>query len=103
MGVGNPAYEKKINIGVSSTGPWHCFPGTAGSLDDANDTLDDTTFCSTSGHRSRILGLKDWSVSVTCNWAPDSSALTVARNAKSSGSEVYVQYLPDGLSSNGFQ
>lgn len=99
---GQPAYQKEVRVSSQSTGTFRIVPLNTASLDDSNDVLDDTDLTS-SGERSRVLGLRDWTVSGTANWDPDSSGLDLIRNSKLGRDQIYVQYLPDGQSSNGFQ
>lgn len=100
--AGTPAYKKSVKVATSSSGDFEELPATTASLDDGNDLLDDTDLTS-SGTRSRVLGLSDWSISVTLNWNSTDSGLEIIRNAKSSRSTIYIQYLPDGDEDNGFQ
>lgn len=100
--AGTAAYKKSVKVSSESTGVFNELPATTASLDDGNDVLDDTDLTS-SGERSRVLGLRDWSVSVTLNWNSTDAALTLVRNSKIGRDNIYVQYLPDGTSSNGFQ
>ncbi len=97
------AYVKKVKVGTSGTGPWNDVPATTASLNQGGDVLDDTDLATNAGYRSRALGLHDWSVSCTANYAPADTALTAIRDAWLNRTALYVQYLPDGTTTNGFQ
>lgn len=69
----------------------------SGTLNLAGDVLDDTTLC-TDGWRSRVKGLKDWSVSAPAFFDPAETALTIIRDAWLNNNPLIVRYLPDGSS-----
>lgn len=97
------AYAKKVKVGTSGTGPWTDVPVTTATLNQGGDVLDDTDLATNAGFRSRILGLHDWSVSMTANWDGSDSVLSTIRDAWLNRTALYVQYLPDGQVANGFQ
>jgi len=97
------AYSKKVKVGTSGSGPWNDVPATTATLNQGGDILDDTDLATNAGFRSRILGLHDWSVSITANWDASDAALIAIRDAWLNRTELYVQYLPDGQTANGFQ
>lgn len=97
--MSTPAYQKTINVKATSSTAYTAFPGTNATLNLAGDVLDDTDFTST-GYRSRVVGLRDWSIDVTSNYQTTNSAFSTVRDAWLNRSRVDVQYLPDG--SNGY-
>lgn len=99
---GNPAFEKRIKVCDTEDGTYEEVPAIDASLDDSNELLDDTDLMN-DGSRSRVLGLTDWSISLTCNWDPDNDGLDIIRDGKTNRDTIYVQYLPDGAEENGFQ
>lgn len=96
------SYVKKVKVSVDEA-DWKEVPCTSPSMDLSGDVLDDTTLANNAGWRSRILGLHDWSVSCDSNYTAGNDALTLIRAAKINRSKLYVQYLPDGTTANGFQ
>lgn len=94
------AYQKKILIKSTSSTTWLELPATNATLNLESDALDDTDFTST-GFRSRIIGLRDWSISVPSNYDPSNAAIVAARQAWFNRTKLDIRYLPDGT--NGFQ
>jgi len=90
----NPAKNKKINVSVAGA-EWKKLPATSGSFNHGPTVLDDTELAN-DGYRSRLLGLRDWSVSVAINWKATDDAITIVKNHLYSGADLHVQYLPDG-------
>lgn len=89
-------YQKTVQVrNAGSTVPFGVLPGTDASLALAGDVLDDTDFTST-GMRSRLVGLRDWSVSITSNYDIASTAFILVRDAWFNRTPIEVQYLPDG-------
>lgn len=97
-----PGYQKSVKIKNSTEGSslFVELPATSANLNLAGDVLDDTDLTST-GFRSRILGLRDWSISAPSNFAPANTAWAKVRNAWLNRTLLTVQYLPDGT--NGYQ
>jgi len=93
------AYEKKVNIKTTGSSTYTELKGTSATLNLAGDMLDDTEFSST-GYRSRVRGLKDYSVSVSCNYTSTASWYSILRSAWINGTKLDLQYLPNG--SKGF-
>lgn len=100
--MGQGAWEKKVKISSDGT-QWYDLPATTASLNQGGDLLDDTDMATNAGYRSRIYGLRDWSVSATSNWAPGNQAFAIVRDAWLNRNKVHIQYLPDGTTTNGFQ
>ena len=94
------AFNKTINVKTTSSSTWLIAPGTAATLSLGGDLLDDTDFTST-GYRSRIIGLRDYSVSMTMNYDTSDTAFVVIRNAWLNRTRLDFRYLPNGT--NGFQ
>ena len=88
--MGQAAYEKVVNINTTEA------PANSASLDAGGDLLDDTTFANNAGYRSRIYGLRDWSISLTLEHEPSNTAFTDLKDAWLNRSTVDVEYLPDG-------
>ena len=92
------AYQKVINVkavATTSSTAYRALPGNTASLNFGGDMLDDTTFAST-GWRSRLRGLKDYSVPVTCVYTSTDAALAIVRAGILAGTAVDFQYLPNG-------
>jgi hypothetical protein len=97
---GKAAYLKKVQVSTTGVdGTWKNLPSTSPSLEIGGDVLDDTTLMN-SGYRSRVLGLHDFSVSADSNWEPDNDAIPLVRAAKLNRTDLYVQYLPDGVTAS---
>lgn len=94
------AYNKKIVVRASGSTTWLELPATNATLNLEADALDDTDF-TTTGFRSRIIGLRDWSISVPSNYDPTNQAIVAARQAWFNRTKLEVRYLIDGT--NGFQ
>lgn len=75
---------------------WLILPATDADLSAEGDVLDDTDL-RTTGTRSRIIGLLDWSVSGTLNYEPGISGFDTLKNAFFDRSVVIVRYLPEGV------
>ena len=91
------AYTKTVSIKTTAetTASYTELPANAANLNLAGDILDDTDFTST-GYRSRIRGIKDWSVGGTINFDLSNSAVTKLRNAWLNGTRLDIRYLPNG-------
>lgn len=99
------AYSKSIMVKdtAQSTGFVEAEANTA-SLDHAGDLLDDTQMSLSHAYRTRIYGLRDWSVSMTLELVQGSDkAFTILRDAWLNQRSIDCQYLPDGTTANGFE
>jgi len=99
------AFIKKIKIRdpADSAGGFDDVEATDGALNHGGVILDDTEMASNAGFRSRIYGLRDWSVTFTAEYSPTRQSLVDLRAAWLNRTKVDVQYLPDGTIGNGFQ
>ncbi len=86
-------FEKKIKVKVG--GSFVEVPATTASMDAGGDVLDTTTFMS-GGNRSRIYGIRDWSMSMTLVYDTDDVGFREIRNAWTGREDVEIMYLPDG-------
>lgn len=99
-------YQKKIQIG--DNGSPHTMvdvSATTGSLTHAGDILDDTNMrdIDAAGMRSRIYGLRDWSITMSVLYDVDTAdVVQQLKNAWLNRTELFVNYLPDGTVANGF-
>ncbi len=89
-------FQKSIRITTTGTTTFTELPATSGTLTLAGDALDDTDITST-GFRSRIIGLLDWNIAAPSNFEPANQAFVDVRTAFFARSKLVVQYLPDGL------
>lgn len=99
-------YQKAVRIrmstGSTSSTAFRNFPATSATLTLAGDVLDDTTLLST-GFRSRILGLRDWSIAIPSIFESTNESWGFIRQAWLGRKNVDVQYLPLESSTKGFQ
>lgn len=96
--MGTASYKKEVSIATSSTSAFNPLPATSADLSQEGTVLDDTDLTS-SGTRSRILGLLDWNISITANLSSDTNqAVTDVKDARLSRDNVFVRYLPMGSS-----
>lgn len=98
---GVAAYTKKVK--VKTGGSFDDVPVTSASLNHGGDVLDDTEMASNAGFRTRLLGLRDWSVGMSGIWDPTDAQLIILRDAWLARTDLNVQYLPDGTVGNGFE
>jgi predicted secreted protein len=94
------AFNKVVTIRSTTSSTNHELPATNATLTLAGDLLDDTDMSST-GFRSKTIGLQDWSLAAPSNFDTSNVALTVARQAWQSRTRVLMRYLPNGTA--GFQ
>jgi predicted secreted protein len=89
-------YQKAVQIKTTAQGSslYAAIPGNAASMTVGADMLDDTDFTST-GWRSRVVGLRDYSISVTSNYGT-TGALATIRSAMLNGTKLDMRYLPNG-------
>ena len=90
-----PGYQKDVQIATSSTTAFSQPPATSATLTLAGDVLDDTTIQST-GFRSRLIGLRDWSISIPSLFESTNAAFVSLRSAWLNRTTLRVKYLPDG-------
>ena len=88
-------FQKSIRITTTGSTVFTELPATSGTLTLAGDALDDTDITST-GFRSRIIGLLDWNVAAPSNFEPANQAFIDVRTAFFARSKLKVQYLPNG-------
>lgn len=92
-------YTKVVSVKTTATTAYSSLPGSAASFDFGGEMLDDTDFTST-GWRSRVRGLKDYSISLTAFYGSTNAALEIVKDAVISGATLDFRYLPNGT--NGF-
>jgi len=70
------------------------------SLSRGGEVLDDTAFMDNpDGFRSRLIGLRDWSINASGDYdGTDTNGQVAILSAWENGTALYVQYLPDGTS-----
>ncbi len=93
-------YQKTINVKATASTAYTELPATSATLTLAGDVLDDTDMTST-GYRSHLVGLRDWSISCPSNYESTNAGFSAARSAWTNRTKLDVQYLPNGT--NGFQ
>lgn len=101
--MGQAAYKKKVEVSVDGSTDWKEVPATAPALSISGDVIDATNTANTTGYRSRILGLNDWSISCDSHYKQGNDALNLIRLAKINRTKLYARYLPDGVVANGFK
>lgn len=101
--MGQAAYEKTINISSDSGSTWNEAPANSGGLDLGGDLLDDTKFTNSAGYRSRIYGLRDWTLNLTLELEASDTAFTDLKEAWLNRNAIDMQYLPDGSTSTGLE
>lgn len=102
--MGQAAYQKTINVSDDGGSTNAEAPANTGNLNQGGDVLDDTEMSLSHAFRSRLYGLRDWSVDMTLEYEPGSStAFQILRDAWLNRNNVFVQYLPDGTIANGFE
>ena len=104
------AYSKKVQVSTTGTSGWQDVPCTGPTLEIGGTVIESTHMAQSAGDtgwRDRFLGLHDWNINVgECVYAtagPGSGALTMIRNAKLNRTPLFVQYLIDGTTANGFK
>jgi len=87
-------------IKVSTDGnTWHTVSGVNdASISRGGEVLDDTAFEeSHDGFRSRLVGLRDWSVNASGDYdGTDTNGQGAILSAWENGTALHVQYLPNG-------
>lgn len=100
MATAQAAYGKRVQVSANGTSNWFDVPSEGPSLSLGGDLIDDTVIGG-DGWRSRIYGLRDWSVNCDCNYIPGNAATEAIRTAFMNRSALHVRYLPNGLLANG--
>lgn len=93
------AYQKALQIKTTGSTVWLDLNANDATMNLGSELLDDTDFTST-GYRSRIAGIKDYSLDVSAFWDSSDTAFNTVRSALLAGTKLDFRYLPDG--SNGF-
>ena len=88
-------YNKIVGVKTTSGTTYAHIRGSAASFDFGGEMLDDTDFTST-GFRSRVRGLKDYSISITAFYGSTQEAIEIVKDAVISGVTLDFQYLPNG-------
>ena len=95
------SFEKKVKLKKSTAAStYNTVPANSASLNLTSDLLDDTDF-TTTGFRSRVVGLRDWNVSMTVRWDSANQPIKDIRDAWLKRQKVSIRYLVDGT--NGWQ
>lgn len=100
--MGSAGYPSKIKV-ESATGVWSEIPAVSGNLNAGGEVLDITELSMAHGFHERILGLRDWSVSMNCKWTASNTALDFIRAAWTSRSDIDIQFLPAGVVGSGWE
>lgn len=97
-------YQKTVRVkavATTSSTAFVNFPATSATLSLAGDVLDDTTILST-GFRSKLIGLRDWSISIPSNFETTNAAWTLVRSAWFNRTKLDVEYQPTGTTTVGY-
>ncbi len=105
MAEGQPGFEKTIRLKdlATSADALSDLPATSAALNHGGDILDDTHMALSDANRSRVYGIRDWSITGTVVYDPTDATVTKLRNAWLNRTGLLVQYLPVGLVASGFQ
>ena len=92
------SFEKKARLSTDGGTNWLDIPATSAGLERLAEVLETTKMGLTqeTAFRTRVTGLKDWSVSIEGNWEDDSDALEAVTTAWLNGTNLMIQYLPTG-------
>lgn len=101
--MGQAAYEKTINISTDGGSTYNEAPASSAGLDLGGDLLDDTKFSNSAGYRSRIYGLRDWTLNLTLEGEFSDTAFGDLKDAWLNRNAIDMQYLPDGTTGNGLE
>lgn len=93
--MSNADFQKKVNIKPAGSGTFAAVTATNATLNFGAETLDDTDFTNT-GYRSRVLGLKDYSINMTVNYDVANTEVVLLRTSILTGVGIDFQYLPNG-------
>lgn len=88
-------YQKTISVKTTAGSSYFAIEGINGSMNLARDVLDDTDFTST-GWRSKAVGLKDYTTTISANYNVSNTAFTDLRTAFLDGTSLDFKYLPNG-------
>lgn len=99
------AADKKVKIKdlAQSGSSFLDVPAQTATLNHGGDALDDTNMATSPTFRSRVYGLRDWSVTITAFWDVASPVLIDIRDAWLNRTQLDVQYLPAGVVGTGFE
>ena len=89
------AYNKVVKVKTTAGSSYFALPANSATLNIGRTLLDDTDFTST-GWISRLAGLKDYSLNVSCMYGSTNTALGILRTALMAGTKVDMKYLPNG-------
>lgn len=95
MSLAGYTKDVRIRLTTGASTAFVTLPATSATLTLAGDALDDTDITST-GFRSRIIGLLDWNISAPSNFESTNTAFVNVRTAFFNRQNVDIQYLPDG-------
>jgi predicted secreted protein len=98
--AGLVGYNKVVSVKTTASTAYSAIPASQASLNFGAELLDDTDFTST-GYRSRVAGLRDYSINVSAFYATSNTALSAIRTALIGGTNLDVRYLVNGTA--GFQ
>ena len=101
--MGQAAYEKTVNISSDGGTTYNEAPANSAGLDLGGDLLDDTKFSNSHAYRTRIYGLRDWTLNMTLELEPSETAFSDLKSAWMNGTDISMQYLPDGTVSTGLE
>ena len=96
MSLAGYTKDVRIKTTAGSSTTFNTLPATSATLTLAGDALDDTDITST-GFRSRIIGLQDWNISAPSNFESTNQAFIDVRTAFFARTRLTVQYLPNGV------
>jgi len=88
-------FQKKLQMKTATAIVASDIPATDPSLSLGGDILDDTTVPS-AGFRSKVVGIRDWSISATVNYDVASTEIVELRKAWINRTSFTVNYLPNG-------
>lgn len=91
--MSQPSYKKVVQIKSTGAATYGTVPANSASLALTSDLLDDTDF-TTTGFRSRVLGIRDWNVTMTVLWDSGSTVINEIRSAWLGGTKLDMKYLP---------
>lgn len=98
--TGQVGYQKVVQVKTTGSTAYTDLPADSATLNLGRDLLEDTDF-STTGWRSRVAGLKDYSLNAPMFYGSTNSGVNIIRSAVLSGANLDFRYLPNGT--EGFQ
>jgi len=102
--TGSASYNKILRVSTTPQGmspSWANLPIESAELSEGATVIEDTHLVATSGYRTNILGLLNWSISAECvrtYSGVGDTALDRVRSAMVNRTDLYIQYLPRGTS-----